>query len=163
MSEVILVAIISFFGTVIGVVIGFAGVKVKSKTDIQINKDDNEYDLIKQGFDKKIDDVIKTLNEQKKELSETKKSINETLESHRKEYITGIDEVKSSISDMKIIYNETVAVVELKIDNLEKKQDKHNNLIERTFNLEKETAVQLDMIKNAHHRLDTVEKKVLKN
>lgn len=36
---------------------------------------------------------------------------------------------------------------EEKLTNLEKKQDKHNNIIERVYHLE-------DSVKSAHHRID---------
>ena len=46
-----------------------------------------------------------------------------------------------------------------RIDQLEKKMDKHNNLIERTFALETATAVIQNDIKVANHRIDDLEKK----
>lgn len=46
-----------------------------------------------------------------------------------------------------------------RIDQLEKKMDKHNNLIERTFALETATAVMQNDIKVANHRIDDLEKK----
>ncbi len=39
---------------------------------------------------------------------------------------------------------------EEKLNNIEKKQDRHNNLIERMVKVE-------DSVKSAHHRLDTIE------
>jgi hypothetical protein len=41
---------------------------------------------------------------------------------------------------------------EEKLDTLEKKQDRHNNLIERMVRVE-------DSTKSAHHRIDTLEQK----
>lgn len=82
------------------------------------------------------------------QLNALKAELNNKLDSHNKEYIDGIEHVKESLNninndfmDMKATYQETVAVIELKIDTLEKKQDKHNNVIERTFQLEKDVAV----------------------
>ena len=41
---------------------------------------------------------------------------------------------------------------EEKLNNLEKKQDKHNNLVERMVRVE-------DSTKSAHHRIDNIERK----
>ncbi len=47
-----------------------------------------------------------------------------------------------------------------RIEQLEKKVDKHNNLIERTYSLEKRADIVDEKIKVANHRLDGLEKKV---
>ena len=46
-----------------------------------------------------------------------------------------------------------------RIEQLEKKVDKHNNLIERTYQIEKASAVMQNDIKAANHRIDDLEKK----
>lgn len=45
-----------------------------------------------------------------------------------------------------------------RIDKLEEKVDKHNNLIERTYKLEETSALQDEKIKVANHRIDDLEK-----
>lgn len=45
-----------------------------------------------------------------------------------------------------------------RIEQLEKKVDKHNNLIERTYKLEQAAAVTEEKLKVANHRLDDIEK-----
>ena len=45
-----------------------------------------------------------------------------------------------------------------RIDQLEKKVDKHNNIIERTYKLEENQAVMVEQIKVANHRLEDIEK-----
>lgn len=45
-----------------------------------------------------------------------------------------------------------------RIEQLEKKVDKHNNLIERTYKLEEETAVLFEKVTVANHRIDDLEK-----
>ena len=42
---------------------------------------------------------------------------------------------------------------------LEKKQDKHNDVIERTYKLEEQTAVQEQKIENLTKRVDNVERR----
>lgn len=46
---------------------------------------------------------------------------------------------------------------EEKLINIEEKQDKHNNLIERVYVLESRTDVQEEQIKVANHRLEDIE------
>ena len=46
-----------------------------------------------------------------------------------------------------------------RIEQLEKKVDKHNNLVERTYELERRTDVQEEKIRVANHRIDDLEKK----
>ena len=46
-----------------------------------------------------------------------------------------------------------------RIEQLEKKMEKYNNLIERTFRLEENASLQEEKIKVANHRIDDLEKK----
>lgn len=46
-----------------------------------------------------------------------------------------------------------------RIEQLEKKVDKHNNLIERTYRLEQTCTLHDEKIKAANHRIDDLEKK----
>lgn len=46
-----------------------------------------------------------------------------------------------------------------RIEQLEKKQDKHNSLIERVYNLEKHEAVIEEEIRVANHRIKDLERK----
>lgn len=53
----------------------------------------------------------------------------------------------------------TRALIEYRMLQLEKKQDKHNQLIERVFRLEENTALQEEKIKVANHRIDDLERR----
>lgn len=44
-----------------------------------------------------------------------------------------------------------------RVDQLEKKVDKHNNVIERTYKLEQDAAVQAEQIKVVNHRIEDLE------
>lgn len=46
-----------------------------------------------------------------------------------------------------------------RIEQLEKKQDKHNAVIERTYALEKAVSLQEEKIEQAHHRIDDLERR----
>lgn len=49
-------------------------------------------------------------------------------------------------------------LVDFRFQTLEKKQDKHNSLIERTYQLEKVAEVHDEQIKVANHRIEDLEK-----
>ena len=53
----------------------------------------------------------------------------------------------------------TRVLMEYKLDELTKKVDKHNNLIERTYKLEKETSVIHEQIVSANRRIQDLENK----
>ena len=51
----------------------------------------------------------------------------------------------------------SAAVIEYRLQELEKKQDKHNKLIERTYILEDQANVMEEKMKVANHRIDDLE------
>lgn len=53
----------------------------------------------------------------------------------------------------------TSKVSNYRIEQLEKKVDKHNNIIERTFKLEERSELLEEKIKVADHRIDELEEK----
>ena len=55
--------------------------------------------------------------------------------------------------------DKTRSLVEYRLTELEKKVDKHNNLIERTYKLEEENSVMKHEIKVANHRIEDLERK----
>ena len=67
---------------------------------------------------------------------------------------------KSELSDAKIDakLERHQAVPDTKIEELTRKVEKHNNMIERTYELEKRQSVVEEQIKVANHRLDDLEK-----
>jgi len=52
----------------------------------------------------------------------------------------------------------TEALILYRMQELEKKVDKHNNLVDRTYRLEERTELQEEKIKVANHRIDDLEK-----
>lgn len=97
--------------------------------------------------------------EKNKQLETFKADMVKTLTDHRKEYLEGIEDVKDNITEIKACYQQNTAIVELKIDALEKKQDVHNNLITRMYAVESQQKVQDEQIKVANHRIEDLEKK----
>ena len=51
------------------------------------------------------------------------------------------------------------ALIAYRIDQLEKKVDRHNSVIERTYQLEESQAVMKEQIRVANHRIEDLEKK----
>ena len=58
-----------------------------------------------------------------------------------------------------IQHRKTVAILDYRLGQLEAKVEKHNNLVERTYELEKRADVHDEKMKVANHRLDDLEKK----
>lgn len=52
----------------------------------------------------------------------------------------------------------TRALLEYKLDELTKRVDKHNNVIERTYALEKNNEIQDEKLKVINHRIDDLER-----
>lgn len=53
----------------------------------------------------------------------------------------------------------TRALMEYKLDELTRRVDKHNNIIERTYHLKEEYSVQKEQIKVINHRIADLEEK----
>ena len=56
--------------------------------------------------------------------------------------------------------NKTLAILQEKISQLEKKQDKHNQLIERMYSLEKDVDIAFEKIKENTEDISKIENKV---
>lgn len=52
-----------------------------------------------------------------------------------------------------------IKLMSYRIEQLEKKVEKHNNMIERTYKLEEDSKVQEEKIKVINHRIDDLERK----
>ena len=50
------------------------------------------------------------------------------------------------------------ALISYRLEQLENKVDKHNNLVERMYKVEEQTALQEEKIKVANHRIDDLER-----
>ena len=53
----------------------------------------------------------------------------------------------------------TRALMEYKLDELTKRVNKHNNVVERTYNLEQKLSIQEEQIKVVNHRIKDLEEK----
>ncbi len=77
-------------------------------------------------------------------------------------FITGVVAIVVCLITQGVNNSKTRALIEYRLLELEKKQDKHNQVIERTYKLEELTALQEEKIKVANHRIDDLEKEVNK-
>lgn len=75
------------------------------------------------------------------QLNKMKNDIQDTLDAHRNEYLEKVEDLKDSISDIKGAYQESTATFTTQIDELSRRVEKHNNVIERTYKLEGEVKV----------------------
>ena len=55
-------------------------------------------------------------------------------------------------------HEETITLIDYKLDELTKRVDKHNNVIERTYQLEEQQAVTNEKIRVVNHRIEDLEK-----
>lgn len=51
----------------------------------------------------------------------------------------------------------TRALMEYKLDELTKRVDEHNHVVERTYSIERELSIQKEQIKVANHRIEDLE------
>lgn len=74
--------------------------------------------------------------------------------------IVGIinSEVQRRAQDAK--NGETIALITYKLDELSRRMDKHNELIERTYRLEESVSVLSEKMSVANHRIDDLERNV---
>lgn len=71
--------------------------------------------------------------------------------------VTGICAMLVAVINSRYQSNVTRRLIEYKIDELTKRVDKHNNVIERTYKLEELAAIQEEKIKVANHRIEDLE------
>lgn len=100
--------------------------------------------LINNGFQRKRDD---SKREKEKEQQQAE------LTAHLEEIIANQDDSTNQIRS-------EIEMVKYQLSELAKHVDKHNNVIERTYELEKRTELQEEKIKVANHRIDDLEKAV---
>lgn len=72
--------------------------------------------------------------------------------------ITGLASVGGAGIGAYFANKKSTALIAYRIEQLEKKVQAHNNLVERTYKLEEATAIQEEKIKVANHRIDDLEK-----
>lgn len=86
---------------------------------------------------------------------------NVTMRQHREktqqDMNKALDEVKDTMTASNANIQQHLSIIDLKIETLSNRVEKHNGVIERTYKLEQETAVQTEQIKVVNHRLADLE------
>lgn len=95
----------------------------------------------------------------KKDREKQTEEVLKMLTAHREEYLSEIRDVKDDVSRVNATVQNQVSIIEIKIEELSSRVEKHNNVIERTFKLEQECALHEEKIKVANHRIDDLEHK----
>lgn len=120
--------------------------------------------------------AFEVMDEMKVLISEASKESNkecmELIKEHRDEYMKRIESVENSITQMSAVYQQTVAVIDVKIENLEKNLDKsqteqiealrretqkHNQIIERTYECEAKLRIHDEQFRVANARLKKID------
>lgn len=74
--------------------------------------------------------------------------------------ITGGLSLTGSLVGVYFSQKKSTALITYRIDKLEEKVHKHNNLIERTYELEKRADLHEEKLKVANHRIEDLEREV---
>ena len=95
----------------------------------------------------------------KKDREKQTEEVKQMLTDHREEYLAGIRSVQDDVSQVQSTVQNQIGILEIKLDTLSDRVEKHNGVIERTFALEKESALHAEQIQNANKRIDGLEDK----
>ena len=95
----------------------------------------------------------------KKDREKSTEEIKDVLSKHRDEYLGKIHDVQDDISTINATVQQQIAVIDVKLDTLSERVDKHNGVIDRTIELEKNAILTEEKIKVANHRIDDLERK----
>lgn len=93
----------------------------------------------------------------KKDREKQTEEVKNMLTTHREEYLSGVRSVQEDITQVQSTVQNQVSLIEYEIKTLSDRVNKHNEVIERTFNLEKNTALHEEQIKNINQRIDNLE------
>lgn len=88
------------------------------------------------------------------------KSREATKDKEQKDITEHLEEIKDAQNDFKTQIHNEIGMVKYQLSELTKRVEKHNNVIERTYELEKQTEIQEEKIRVANHRIEDLEKAV---
>lgn len=93
----------------------------------------------------------------KKDREKQTDEVKELLIKHREEYLRGIRDVQDDVTQINATVQTQIALIEQKIDTLSERVERHNGVIERTYKLEKDSALHEEQIANIVRRVDNLE------
>lgn len=97
--------------------------------------------------------------EQDASISNQMKSLKTHLDESRDMYLQKIVDVQGEISELKHKQELNKQALEMQIVTLSDRVEKHNNVVERTYALEKAATLLDEQIKVANHRIGDLERK----
>ena len=92
----------------------------------------------------------------KKDREKQVEQVKEILNEHREEYLSGIRDVKDDVSQVQATMQNQTGIIELKLNTLSERVDKHNNLVERMYHLEESDAVRQEQIRILAGNIDSM-------
>lgn len=92
----------------------------------------------------------------KKDREKQVDEVKEVLNKHREEYLSGIRSVQDDVTQVNATVQQQIGIIELKLDTLNERVDKHNNLVERMYHLEESDAVRQEQIRILAGNIDTM-------
>lgn len=96
---------------------------------------------------------VSTRNEREK----TQKQTVALFESYRDELRGKMDALRDDVTQVNATVQQQISIVDIKLDTLSERVEKHNNVIDRTYKLEQESAVQAEQIRVVNHRIADLE------
>lgn len=103
--------------------------------------------------------LINNYYQQRRADIEQDKRLVETQHSFEKNVLQIQAATQQTFDEMNSKIQQSIAVLDCKFDELTRKVEKHNCLIERTYKLEKDSEVISEKIKVINHRIEDLEKK----
>lgn len=95
--------------------------------------------------------------------NQLRKTLTEYYEKNRSEIKdireNDLQDIRQDLTEMGANLQQKIAIIEVNINTLSDRVDKHNNVIDRTYKLEQMSALQEEQIKNINHRVDNLEDK----
>lgn len=92
----------------------------------------------------------------KKDREKQVEQVKAILNEHREEYLSGIRDVKDDVSQVQATMQNQTGIIELKLNTLSDRVDKHNNLVERMYHLEESDAVRQEQIRILAGNIDSM-------
>lgn len=93
----------------------------------------------------------------KKTKKDEKKEIIDTLTNHKDETNQKILTIQKSVDNLANDFGKYQELMQVKFDTLTDRVEKHNNVIERTYALEKDMDVMKERVSVANHRINDLE------
>lgn len=92
----------------------------------------------------------------KKDREKQVDEVREILNKHREEYLSGIRDVQDDVTQVNATVQQQIGIITLKLDTLNERVDKHNNLVERMYHLEESDAVRQEQIRILAGNIETM-------